>query len=369
VPNDDPIVLTQLARIALRARAGDAASVRHELASLPFEYPLLVADGATNAMLAEAMALLGEARPPGMAAEIYRRLVPFAGTIACHGRAGICCGGPYDLALGILATVLGRQADAERHFEAALMLARDAGLRPYVAFGKYWYARLLLQRNQAGDGARAATLVKEAQGLAEGLGLVSLRERLETLSPGSPGASKPAPSVAARPVAVCLRAEGEYWTVSAGEAVCRLRDSRGVQMLAELVANPGREYHVLALSGSGDQVDRGDAGEVLDAEAIAEYRARLEELDEELAEAESWADAARLSRAREEREAIGRELAHGVGLGGRVRRAGGAAERARTNVQRRIRGAIRKIGEAQPALGAYLDRTVRTGTFCAYEPV
>ena len=70
----------------------------------------------------------------------------------------------------------------------------------------------------------------------------------------------------------------------------------------------------------------------------------------------------------EERAAIARELAQGVGLGGRARRTGGAAERARTNVQRRIRGAIRKIGESIPALGAYLDRTVRTGTFCATSP-
>ena len=56
-------------------------------------------------------------------------------------------------------------------------------------------------------------------------------------------------------------------------------------------------------------------------------------------------------------------------VGACARWAGGAAERARTNVQRRIRGAIRKIGESIPALGAYLDRTVRTGTFCSYEPL
>jgi hypothetical protein len=55
-------------------------------------------------------------------------------------------------------------------------------------------------------------------------------------------------------------------------------------------------------------------------------------------------------------------------LGGRARRAGAAAERARVNVQRRIRGAIKRIGESLPELAAYLDRAVRTGTFCSYEP-
>jgi len=34
-----------------------------------------------------------------------------------------------------------------------------------------------------------------------------------------------------------------------------------------------------------------------------------------------------------------------------------------------VKGAIRKIAESLPALGAYLDRTVRTGTFCVYEPL
>ncbi len=143
-------------------------------------------------------------------------------------------------------------------------------------------------------------------------------------------------------------------------------------MLAELVANPGREFHVLALAGGnqpGQAPDAGDAGALLDREAIADYRERIEELDEEIAEAESWSDAGRAARAREEREAIARELSRGVGLGGRERRAGGATERARTNVQRRLRGAIRKIGETFPALAAYLDRTIRTGSFCSYQPL
>jgi hypothetical protein len=33
-----------------------------------------------------------------------------------------------------------------------------------------------------------------------------------------------------------------------------------------------------------------------------------------------------------------------------------------------VRGAIKMIGHSLPELGAYLERTVRTGTFCSYEP-
>ena len=48
--------------------------------------------------------------------------------------------------------------------------------------------------------------------------------------------------------------------------------------------------------------------------------------------------------------------------------AGPDAERARTAVTARIKDAIRRIGEAHPDLGRHLARSVRTGTFCVYDP-
>ena len=142
-------------------------------------------------------------------------------------------------------------------------------------------------------------------------------------------------------------------------------------MLAELVDNPGREYHALDLGGgkAHDQpIDRGDAGEVLDEEAKHQYQARARILQEELAEAESWNDPGRAEKARAELEFLSRELSSAIGLGGRERRSGAAAERARINVQRRIRDAIRRIEPLHPALAKHLNRSIRTGTFCSYEP-
>lgn len=49
-------------------------------------------------------------------------------------------------------------------------------------------------------------------------------------------------------------------------------------------------------------------------------------------------------------------------------KAASASERARVGVTRTIRSAIARIAEAHPVLGAHLDMTVRTGTYCAYEP-
>ena len=115
--------------------------------------------------------------------------------------------------------------------------------------------------------------------------------------------------------------------------------------MLELAAGPGP-----APTGRdrGEVVDAGDAGELLDDEARAEYRRRLEDLRESVAEAESFGDAARARRARAEIDFLGAELGRAVGLGGRQRRAGGAAERARSAVQRRIKNALDRIAEASP---------------------
>jgi hypothetical protein len=57
-----------------------------------------------------------------------------------------------------------------------------------------------------------------------------------------------------------------------------------------------------------------------------------------------------------------------VGLGGRDRRTGSASERARVAVTRAVRQAIARIAEHHAPLGEHLQHSIRTGTYCAYEP-
>lgn len=122
-------------------------------------------------------------------------------------------------------------------------------------------------------------------------------------------------------------------------------------------------------SDGGDlAIDAGDAGEHLDDEARADYRRRLDDLRETLAEAESFGDSNRATRARAEIDFLASELTRAVGLGGRARRAGSAAERARSAVQRRIKSALGRIDDVAPAAGATLARRLKTGNFCVYRP-
>nr|MBA2539042.1 hypothetical protein [Deltaproteobacteria bacterium] len=142
--------------------------------------------------------------------------------------------------------------------------------------------------------------------------------------------------------------------------------AKGFEYLSVLIAAPTREVHVSDLVGDDD---RGDAGDVLDAQARAAYKARAEELREELEAARTANDLGRIDRLTGELEAVTDELLAGTGLGGRTRKAGSRVERARVNVQRRIKDAIRRLATEDAALGRYLEATIKTGTFCSFVPV
>ncbi|HXU81017.1 MAG TPA: transcriptional regulator, partial [Polyangia bacterium] len=149
----------------------------------------------------------------------------------------------------------------------------------------------------------------------------------------------------------------------------RVRHNRGMELLARLVERPGEELHVLALaSDAGGALVEGDAGELLDAQARREYRTRLDEIDAELAEAEAAHDLGRQARLGRERDALEGELSRAVGLGGRGRPAASATERARVNVQRRLKDALARVGEADADLGARLGAALHTGTYCCFRP-
>ena len=139
------------------------------------------------------------------------------------------------------------------------------------------------------------------------------------------------------PGAVSLEREGGYWAVRHAGTVARLPDSLGLRYLNLLIRNPGRELAALdmirlasaapastAPSGAAPPgpvlhpVAATAADDSLDARALAEYRHRLAELDDELAEAERWNDTERASRARAERDFLLRELASATGIHGRL---------------------------------------------------
>jgi tetratricopeptide (TPR) repeat protein len=173
-----------------------------------------------------------------------------------------------------------------------------------------------------------------------------------------------------------LTRDGAVWSVSCDRVRVRLPATKGLRYLAELIRAPGVERHVLDLVDEVEGVavdgpDRhhlGDAGELLDSAARRAYRHRVEELRTAVEEAlADGADDRAAALQRECDELVG-QLASAFGLSGRSRTASSAAERARLNVTRSVRTAIARIGAELPAAGQLLDRRIRTGLYCAFEP-
>jgi tetratricopeptide (TPR) repeat protein len=353
-------------------REDEARSVFDDLAEHEFRALYRDSEWLLGMCLAsDACAQLGDAA----AAEVlYEQLAPFAGRHAVgHGEGSV---GMVDRYLGLLASTLGRSDDAERHLDDGIRLNEQMGARPWAAHARHDLAKVLRERDRGGDRERADELDRDALADARALGMTALEARVAPV-----GSHREEPAPATAEAAGAFRREGEYWTVAfAGETV-RIRDARGMRHLARLLAEPGRELHAMELART-DDADRvatdgagelapggmGDAGPRLDAQAKAAYRKRLDELRAEVAEGEAWNDPERAARARMEMDFLADEIAAAVGLGGRDRKAGSAAERARVSVTRAIRTALARIADQHPALGKHLGATIRTGTYCSYTP-
>ena len=194
-------------------------------------------------------------------------------------------------------------------------------------------------------------------------------EEATALALGAAADEPSGPREPAPPPAPSMVLEGEVWTLwYEGQAV-RLRNSRGLGFIATLLADPGREFHVLDLAAPAPaQAVVSDPGAAIDPAARAAYRRRVEELRSAVDEAEVGGDEERKARARQELEFIEHELAAAYGLSGTARRLADPAERARKAVANRIRDAVSRIEANHPALGRHLRTSIRTGTFCSYEP-
>jgi len=184
-----------------------------------------------------------------------------------------------------------------------------------------------------------------------------------------------------------FKRQGDYWIIRYQGQAAILKAMRGLDRLVYLLRHPGLDVHVSELLGTPVDLPvpallaasreagsnavstrRQGGGPILDSQAKAEYKRRIDELRNNLEEAERFSDSYRAARARSEMDAIAGQLAAAVGLGGRDRRASSDAERARTAVTKRIKEAINRIAKVIPPLGCHLAARIKTGYFCCYDP-
>jgi hypothetical protein len=245
---------------------------------------------------------------------VYERLRPHAGT---HVVVGGCASyhAAVDHHLGALAASLGDTAAAEAHFRTALAMHERLGAAGWARLSEQALARLQVPPDQDANELR----------LENGVRL--------------------------------LRFEGKQ---------VQLPDSKGLADIATLIGARGADVHVLTLVGH--HLARMGADPVLDQRAKQAYQTRLAALAEDIEDAGAAGNAGRAEALRSERDALIRELAAAAGLGGRDRRLGDEAERARKTVSARVRDALSKIGQVHPELAVHLRSSLRLGTRCSYSP-
>ena len=301
---------------------------------------------------------------------LYDLLRGYEGRWVLAGRDGVACVWPIAYVLGVTAASLSRFESAAGHFDTAIRAAEEAGAYPTMAMAQLAYGAMLARRGGASDGPRAALLLRAARKTAGELGMPQVADEAATALAGLPKErAMEQPVGEPPPDGAVFRNEGEYWTIGFDHVVVRMKDAKGFRYLRTLLGEPGREFHVLDLAGGAPIATvRAGGHKVLDSKAKAAYRSRIDDLREDVEDAEACNDPERASRARQEMDFIVDELARSVGLGGRDRETTSAGERARSAVSKSLRTCMQRIDKAHPALGAHLATTVRTGYFCSYRP-
>jgi len=123
-----------------------------------------------------------------------------------------------------------------------------------------------------------------------------------------------------------FRKEGDYWTISFGGSMFRMRDTIGMHYISRLIANPGFDFAALELVTAAQKAIEKKAG------------------------------------GRNSRPSANHRRAGGEPQSGDSQ----ARERARLMVTKRVKDVIARIRQAHPELGRHLATCIRTGYMCSY---
>jgi hypothetical protein len=146
--------------------------------------------------------------------------------------------------------------------------------------------------------------------------------------------------------------------------------SRGATYLHHLLSRPYTPISVvdLALPGDGNARSIGSAGEAGDREMLLAYELKIEELREELSEANGNRDVGRQEQIAQELELLLQQVRGIEGFGTRLRRVADDRERMRKAVSKAIHHTLREIAESSPSLNAHLHSRLRRGLTLMYDP-
>ncbi|HVY60397.1 MAG TPA: hypothetical protein VHF22_02040 [Planctomycetota bacterium] len=167
----------------------------------------------------------------------------------------------------------------------------------------------------------------------------------------------------------------------------RVEETKGITYIAHLLASPRTHVEPAALQavvgGAATQTKLSRGDEVLDEEALTDFRARLAKIDEELEEAREFERSEKIAELEEERRAIAQEIKSAIGIRDLLERENGlqVLERVRhkrrlgddvDRIRRQVRGAIIRALEAldvdHPEFARHFRRSFVSEATFAYAP-
>lgn len=168
-----------------------------------------------------------------------------------------------------------------------------------------------------------------------------------------------------------FRRLGQVWVIKYDRSMILMQDARGLSYLARLLADANRIVPaaslLAAVAGIDPRITSGSSGRLLDDQAMAKYKQRYSELQEELEEAESSNDLGGIAKVQAEMEAFGTEIARATGLGGKKRERTDA-EKVRKAVSMAVTRAIDSIRDEHAGLGQHLQNSISPGLTFRYAP-
>jgi hypothetical protein len=168
-----------------------------------------------------------------------------------------------------------------------------------------------------------------------------------------------------------FRRVGEVWVIKYEREMILMENARGLSYLARLLAEPSRIVPaaslLAAVAGIDPRITTGTSGRLLDDQAIAKYKQRYMELQEELQEAEGSNDLGRIDQLQSEMDAFATEIARATGLGGKKRERTDS-EKIRKAVSMAVSRAIDSIRNEHAVLGRHLQNSISPGLIFRYEP-
>jgi len=168
-----------------------------------------------------------------------------------------------------------------------------------------------------------------------------------------------------------FRRDGRGWHVAFDGTAAWVKHSIGMSHIHALLGVPRQRIAAVKLAGASgvEEITWGALPEErIDARAKAEFKRRLEEINERLDDAQEFQNDDEIARLEDERDKIFADLRSATGIGGKIRTEPRAVKRPRQAAAMGITRAFGNIEAVHPGLARHLRASIRLGTSVSYEP-